>query len=137
MTKGYAFCVDEELWHNDETALTEHDAIQRAIEYASEDDEPLVVGQEIMIGEASDLLLSSLIRAEDIIDTMNERAYYECGEWAEDYPDLSKEEKAELDDLLSSFFKKHAPCNFWTVEKPIKHIMTQTELDEYKAQSHE
>jgi hypothetical protein len=137
MIKGYAFCIDEEAWHIEETASTEHDTIQLAIEYASEDGEPLGVGQGIMIGLASDLSPSSLISSADIIDTMNERAYDECGEWAEDYPNLSKEEKSELDNLLWSFFEKHDPRNFWTVEKPIKHTITQAELDEYEAPSHE
>jgi hypothetical protein len=53
--------------------------------------------------------------AEDILQMAGEHAQDECGEIAEDWPDISNEEGEELDKFLEAWIEKHSPCSFWHV----------------------
>lgn len=55
--------------------------------------------------------------ADDIANHMGEQADGEAGESAEDFPDLTKEAREELEALLAAWSAKHlGPCPFWIGE---------------------
>jgi hypothetical protein len=54
--------------------------------------------------------------ATEIVELMGERASDNCGEVAEDWPDVSDEAKKELNDLLAAWVRKNAPARFWMAD---------------------
>ena len=129
----YAFSIDGEEWHAEDPhgnkAETEAQAVSCAISRMMEyNDEPPLPGDVVEIGPKIPHKASDFYSIDDILENMGERAYDECGECAEDFPDLSKEESAELDKLISDYLEAHALCTFWTVEKITKHEITAEEI---------
>ncbi len=90
----------------------------------------LVAGDVVYFGEAYHPDPIGWIDADDLIERLGERAYDDCGEWAEDYTDnISKEARAELDALLSAWYAKHAKPQFYKIDNEQKHTITQAEID--------
>lgn len=54
--------------------------------------------------------------ADYIIEAMGERAYDECGECAEEFPDVTDEAKAELNAFLDAWADKHCEVRFWMAD---------------------
>lgn len=54
--------------------------------------------------------------ADEIVERISEQAYDVASEAAEEFPQLSDEAKAELDELLEGWAKKHLDVNFWVQE---------------------
>lgn len=72
--------------------------------------------------------------ADDAIETASQRAYDNCGECAEEWPDCTKEAKAELDASLAAVFKawveKYAtPRCFEVVDGDPEHIDPKAESE--------
>ncbi|SMG00368.1 hypothetical protein [Burkholderia singularis] len=66
------------------------------------------VGDVVFVGEVEPIPSMHLCDADDVIDLMGERAYDEVGEYADGYPDVTSEAKAELNALLARWIEKHA-----------------------------
>lgn len=69
-----------------------------------------------------------LCAADDVIDTIETRAYDFGGEAAEDYPHVSDEAKAELTELLAAWITKHCPPTFWQVVNAKPYTLTAADL---------
>jgi len=54
--------------------------------------------------------------ADFLIEMMNESACGECGDAAEDWPDVSNEAEQELTELLVDWARRHCPISFYLVE---------------------
>jgi hypothetical protein len=56
-----------------------------------------------------------------VLDDLNDRAYEEAGDTAEDFPDLPKEKQDELAKLVGDWLDANVQLRFWSVEnvKPI------------------
>lgn len=67
--------------------------------------------------------------ADNIIERMNERAYDEHGECAEDFPDdVTKEAKDELTAFLIAWADKHCEARFYSVDNIREHTITAEDL---------
>lgn len=88
------------------------------------------VGMEVEFGTTSPVVPSDLIGADDVMDMIGERAYDVVSEFNEDYPDVSKEAREELETLLHDWIRKHAPINFYHVKNVQKYIVTAEDLKE-------
>jgi hypothetical protein len=64
----------------------------------------------------------------DVIDTMADRACDFAGEHAEDYPAVSDDARAELDQLLSDWIDKYAPPHFFQVESVEPYTLTNADF---------
>lgn len=93
----------------------------------AENDE-LQVGNTVYVGEAVKPELSHFCDADDVITMMGERAYDIGGEWAEDFPDCTKEAEKELDALLLAWMEKHCTVNFWTVKNIKPYVLTESDF---------
>lgn len=86
------------------------------------------VGQIVFVADAEPADTSGLVDAGDVIEMLGERAYDNYGESAEDWPDVSPEQKKELDDLLQGWIEKNAPARFWSVTNVREYVLTADDL---------
>lgn len=68
------------------------------------------------------------VDAEDVIEQLACRAQDECGEWAEDYPDVTVEAKVELTELLETWVVKYCQPTFWTIKDVKTYEVTAEDL---------
>lgn len=88
----------------------------------------LEVGAVVFRAEAMHPAPKELINADDIIETMGERAYDIAGEHGEDYPDVSTEAAQELNDVLATWITKHAAPTFYTVKNVQPYTITEADV---------
>lgn len=93
----------------------------------------LAVGRVIEYGTA-ERPNRDWVTADDVIEQIGERAYDECGEWAEDFPSVSNEARAELSAFLSAWQATHCTATFWTVRNAKKYAVTAEDITDYYAE---
>lgn len=89
----------------------------------------LAPGDVVHVGEAAYPETRQLIDAEDVMDQMTDRAWDIAGEYAMDYPDVSKEALAELDQLLEAWITKHCPPEFFIVKNAKEYKLTAADME--------
>ncbi|HDV6327491.1 TPA: hypothetical protein RJR39_003584 [Burkholderia cenocepacia] len=89
----------------------------------------LSVGDLVFVGEVAPVQSKRLCDADDVIDMIGERAYDEVGEYADGYPDVTPEARAELDALLAGWIEKHAKPTFYSVINVREHIITAEDVE--------
>lgn len=72
--------------------------------------------ETIWVGQIKPVDPKRLFRADHILEAIGERAYDEVGEVAEHWPELSKEDTAELEQLVMDYVLTKSPVTFFTVE---------------------
>lgn len=105
---GYARSRDAESWRG--CCLTKQEAILEGLANFA-NDEPFWVHSGHLVP-----LDAVMPDADDLLETMGERAYDEAGEVAEEYPDVTNEAKVELDGLIRGWCEKYARPNFWVAD---------------------
>lgn len=114
----------EECW-----SANGEDFVYRSLRDLLDSHPDLEPGDVVHVGEADHPETRQLIDAEDVMDQMTDRAWDIAGEYAEDYPDVSKEAKAELDQLLEAWIAKHCPLEFFVVKNAKKYTLTAADLE--------
>lgn len=89
----------------------------------------LAIGDVVFIGEVAPIQTKHLCDADDVIEMIGERAYDEVGEYADDYPDVTPEARAELDALLAGWIEKHAKPTFYSVVNVREHVITAEDME--------
>lgn len=89
----------------------------------------LAVGDVVFIGEAAPIQTKRLCDADDVIEMIGERAYDEVGEYADGYPDVMPEARAELDALLAGWIEKHAKPTFYSVVNVRQYVITAADME--------
>jgi hypothetical protein len=84
----------------------------------------LKVGDMVYVGDAVRPSVWRLCDANDVIDTIADRAFDIAGEHAEDCAEVSDEAVAELNTLLSTWIAKHCNLNFWEVKNVREVVLT-------------
>ena len=97
-----------------------------------EDGGDLGEGKTIHAGTAIRHKASEFFYVDSLVDDMQNRAYDEAGEWAEDFPDISKEQSKELGDLIGAWLDKNVNVNFWTVGDAKEIQITAAMIAEFK-----
>jgi hypothetical protein len=88
--------------------------------YYETGDEEKLIGKEYFEGEFIPIPMRNLVHIKSIIGALNEAAWESAGEYAEDWPNLSAEDEAELQDVIAEFLeKKHVPtfCDIKNIQK--------------------
>ena len=94
----------------------------------------LVKRHELNVGDTyteHDLVQNSAshyFNIDDMLEQMQERADEDAGEHAEGFPDLSAEEKSELNTLISDWLDKRVRVDFFTAENPRECTVTADDL---------
>jgi hypothetical protein len=109
-----------------------YDCKEEAIE-ACDHSDTLTVGRAIDFGEVITFDPAKWCDSGDVIDVLIDRAGDAGGEWAEDYPDVSKEACAELDAFLSTWLRKYCTPHFYGIKKAKEYLITQEDIDAYRS----
>lgn len=89
----------------------------------------LEVGHVVYVGTPARYAASTYIDdADDVIERMAERAYDEHNEFAEDFPEVTDEAKAELTAFLAAWADKHCEVRFYGVENVRPYTITAEDL---------
>ncbi|RQT08914.1 hypothetical protein [Burkholderia contaminans] len=89
----------------------------------------IAVGDVVFIGEVTPIQTKHLCDADDVIEMIGERAYDEVGEYADGYPDVMSEARAELDALLAGWIEKHAKPTFYSVVNVRQYVITAADME--------
>ena len=87
-------------------------------------------GDVVYFGEGNPPDPGMWICAEDVIEQLACRADDECGEFAEDYPDVSPDAQKELDDLLETWARKHCQPTFYVIRNAKEYVITAEDIAE-------
>jgi hypothetical protein len=90
---------DEEHWNECEYFNTREEAIEVGRAEAIEREE-----ESYQIGQITCFIPS--IDVDNVLDNISENAYDQCGEYADGYPNCTKEEKQKLQDMLDEVLVK-------------------------------
>lgn len=85
----------------------------------------LVAGDKVYVGTAVPPVVSQLCDADDVLETIADRASDFAGEYGADCAEVDKEAKAELNALLAAWIEKHCNLNFWQVSDVRPHVLTE------------
>ena len=91
----------------------------------------LQVGDTVYTGNGITPNPAEWVDADDVIEQLACRAYDEGGEFAEDYPEVSKEAKAELHELLAAWARKHCTPTFYLIKNVREYEITAEDLAPY------
>lgn len=117
--------VPAECWSDDVNEDFNYDSLADLLSSNHE----LAVGDTVYVADAVTPDPATYIKVDDILTQMGERATDDCGEYAEDYPDVTDEAKQSLEGFLKDWARKHCtPTNFYTVSKVREHILTAGDL---------
>lgn len=118
----YCYSTDEECFNLD------FDSVLDIIVNNLEEGES-AVGKVYWRGIASRPLPSNFAPdADDIFQIMSERAHDNCGEWAEDFPDCSREKQKELESLINKWCDENLDVTFYNISNVEEMKITEEDL---------
>ena len=91
---------------------------------ALDDDDDLEVGRVVEFGIAHKPAAADFICADAVIYHMQDAAYAEVGDHAPYFPDVSAEEKRELDDFLKAWANKYCAVDFFMIRDTQEYTIT-------------
>lgn len=100
---------------------------------ALDDQDALVEGAVFYEGTATHPKPSTFFSVDQLFEGMSESAYDECGEWAEDFPDVSVEKKRELESIIKAWIDANVSLTFWIVRDARKVEVTAEMIAEHLA----
>ncbi len=89
----------------------------------------LEVGSIVYVGDAERPTVRELCDVDAVIDQLGERARDIGGEFAEDFPDVTDDAKAELEAFLVAWLEKHCTIDFYTVRNVTPYTVTAIDLE--------
>lgn len=123
MSKEIIWSKDEDIW--DHAPEDKSEVLQEIYDSC---EEGLQVGTVIYYGER--VQPSNLfVNAYDIIELIEERAYDIGGEYVDNYPDCSPEQRKELEDFLIKWQEQFKPTWFNVVNVK-EYVVTEEDLKE-------
>jgi hypothetical protein len=87
-----------------------------------------LIGKEYFEGEPVKPLARDFVNVDSIKDSISENAYENYGEFSEDWPDLTMEEKKQLEDLIVKFLEEKSPPGFYQIENSVAKKITAEDL---------
>jgi hypothetical protein len=120
------YSLDEETFNYQDLA----DVLQ-----ALDDQGALVEGATFYEGEAVRHAPSYYFDIDSLIEGMGERAYDDAGEYADTFPDLTKEKSVELQTLIETWLDANVEVRFYAVRDTRKATVTADMLAEHRGAS--
>ncbi|MNX74672.1 hypothetical protein D3C86_1061180 [compost metagenome] len=122
-TTGLCYSLNEEDYTYDDL----HEVLA-----ALDDQGALVEGAVFYEGDANHPTPSSFFHIDHLFDEMGERAGDECGEWADDFPNVGTRERQELEAIINAWIDANVTVSFWTVTSSRKVEVTAEMIAEHK-----
>lgn len=111
------YSTDNEEFHDGDL----HDAIRNL---------GLQAGDTVWMGESHPAKASGWVDADDVLETLRDRADADFGEMVgDDYPEVSDEAKEELNTFLANWLDTHCTPPFYHVRNSEKCAITPEEID--------
>lgn len=88
----------------------------------------LSAGDVVHVGERAPHDPADWVDAEDVIENLACRGSDVGGEWADNYPEVSKEAKAALQTLLETWAREHAQPNFYGIRNAREYVITAEDV---------
>ncbi|HBV6392430.1 TPA: hypothetical protein MD292_002615 [Klebsiella aerogenes] len=121
--KLWCYSLDDEVFQSG-SFLTKEDAIVDAIkEYEPEP------GAVIHIARSAHPDLSELFDVDDLIEGAISRADDIAGEYSDGFPDITNEEKSELEKVILSYLRPLVAVTFYRVYDSQPHTITMADLE--------
>lgn len=122
----------EIVWSVDQETFN-WDSLGEALDLLDGMDE-LAVGRIVWFGEAERPNPVQYFDADDLIEAVGNRGYDDGCEWAEAYPKVSDEARAELDQFLSAWLTKYCQPTFWRVRNVKEYTITEADIAEWRGE---
>lgn len=94
-------------------------------------DRALEPGMTFHEADAAKELPSTCFDIDRLFEDMGERASDDCGEYAEDFPDVPTEKRAELETLVKDWLDKNLTVDFYTVKNSKEIVLTVEMIAEH------
>jgi hypothetical protein len=91
-----------------------------------------LIGAEYFEGDQVPVTTDGLVSIDMVIEVIHDNAREIMGEYAEDYPNLTNEEEAELKGIIVSFLDKKDPRGYFKVENVVTKTITAEDMEETK-----
>ncbi len=108
-----------------------HDCVEDALD-ALDGRDALWVDAVIWRGIGVKKDASAYFDLDRLLEDMGERAYDESSEWAQDFPDVSADQKKELESIVAQWLDKNVTVNFWSVKDVQPITVTQEMIDQFR-----
>jgi hypothetical protein len=88
-------------------------------------------GSIVQYGEAQPITIDDLVDASDITEMIEERAWELVGDIADGFPDLDKEQIAEIDTFLKQWAEKHLKIGFYKIVNSKDYKITFQDMESH------
>lgn len=95
------------------------------------DNEELSEGDTVYVARKEEVNPVEFIDEDAIIEMIGDIAYDNFGEAAEDYPEVTKEARTELSEILGKWIEKHCKPRFCKVVDSRPYILTKEDLENW------
>lgn len=92
------------------------------------DEQCLKIGATVYIGDVHKPKPSDFFDIEYFLQALGERAYDEHGEFAEGFPNVTKEAEKELKDIVTAWLEKHCEIDFYSVDNMREYVLTEVDF---------
>lgn len=89
----------------------------------------LSIGDTVFVGDTVIQDPTEWLDVGDILEQMQERAMDDCGESAEDYPNISEAARQELQEFLGTWARKYCVPSFYAVENVSEYVLTAEDIE--------
>jgi hypothetical protein len=118
-----AYSKDGEYWEIDWDTF-----LDILMDRIGAEDEQGLIGAEYYEGDQVPVTTGELVDIDAVLDIIGETAWDVIGEYADDYPKFTDEEKAELKKLIVGFLDKKGRPDYFHVENAVKKTITAEDL---------
>lgn len=116
----------EECW-----STNNEDFNYSSLEDLLDSNDELKAGDKVYVGDAKKPKPSSFFDVDDFLESISNAACDVGGEYAEDFPDVTKDAVAELKVFVESWLEKNCEVRFYKVDDVREHILTEKDLADY------
>lgn len=109
-----------------------HSSLWEALEQI-EGDDGLTVGRVVYEADANRRAAGYYFDIDLMLEQMGEHAHEQGGEYADDFPDVSPDKKAELQKLISDWLDANVNVNFYTVNNRTEIAVTAEMIAEHRS----
>ncbi len=85
-------------------------------------------GYTVYFGNKVDQDGTSYFNIDSMLESLSESAYEECGEFMGTWPDLSDDDKNELDELIKTWLRNTCPMHCYLVENIKPYVLTEADI---------
>lgn len=122
---------DERLW-----SLDGHYFNAASLRDLLETHADLEAGDVVFVGRPVPVQPLTYVNARLIVEQLSEQARDDCGEAAEEWPQVTPEAERELDRYLADWIHRHCPVTFSRVHEVAEHLISAADIDAARPQTH-